>query len=267
MQAFAITPKKITLYTAGLAMAALVITVLAVSFATGPAQAQANTDTRNNSIYLLPHPCGAGFENAFPEAPVQAISSGHLALFDAYWDFGTKSLNNNQCPLTVTHEVMTDRGGNKTLEGSYRNVANADIRTTVFEVSNQYKHTVTQAYRNKYPFFPPVGTQVWWIKSGDPLVDSEASDLVLAFSTALFKDAHWHLKDSETPLQYEFEAERDPAANTPGFFAFVPGATESTWDSRDADTNVIQMPPGEYKHVNWVFLADDSTSTSRATSA
>ena len=257
-QALTFTTRRITLYAAVFAMAALVVTVLAVSFATGSAQAQANTDPRSNAdAYPFPHPCGAGFPNAFPEEPAQAIKEGQLALFDAYWDFDSESLNNNQCPYAVSHTVKTDRGGKRTLTGSTRSVVNADIRTTVFEVSNHYKHTVTEEDKNKYDFFPPVGTKVWWVKSGAPLLDGETTDLALAFSTALFKDAHWDSPDG-TPLQYEFEAERDPDANTPDFFAFVTGAVEPEWDSRNADTNEAQMRPGEYKHVNWVFLANDT---------
>ena len=59
-------PRQFRFYAAAIALAALVITLLAVTFATGPAQAQGTTDGGNTddytnlSTYPNPQPCGTG---------------------------------------------------------------------------------------------------------------------------------------------------------------------------------------------------------------
>ena len=91
-------PKQLKLAGAMLAMAALVITLLAATLATGPAQAQSpgNTDSYPNlSTYPNPQPCGPGAGTAFMEEPHE-ITTGHYALFDAYW----RTISNGGGPST-----------------------------------------------------------------------------------------------------------------------------------------------------------------------
>ncbi|MYC38009.1 MAG: hypothetical protein F4X66_14005, partial [Chloroflexi bacterium] len=78
-------PRRTALYGAMLAMAALVITLLAVNFAAGPALAQ-NAD----NTYPDPQPCGPGAATAFMEEPHE-LTSGHYALFDSYWQWTKES--------------------------------------------------------------------------------------------------------------------------------------------------------------------------------
>ena len=265
MQAIAATPKKIALYAAALALAALVVTVLAASFATGSAQAQESGNTAQP-----PTPCGVN-AGKVPEHPDEEFSEGHVALFDAYWDRTTQTLNMNLCPPLAEHTIVTDPLGQVTGIITGRTASNIDINQTVFHAGEDFAHTVTAADKAKYPFLPKVGTKVWWLEQDDPIAEAaepageEEPELVLGLSAGLLKEADWYRPslDGDTtlkPLQYEFEAERDNEGNVLPFVVFENDSKTPIWDSRDADTNSIEIDPGEYRHYNWVFFpkADQS---------
>ena len=264
-------PRRFKLYAAAMAMAALVIALLAVAYATGPAQAQ-NEDNLNAGKYADPQPCGLNM-SAVPANPDEEFSGGHVALFDAYWDYESQTLNNNLCPPLAEHEVIWDRQGNIQEIVTNRTESNIDVNTTVFHAGDEFKHTVTAAEKAKYDFLPPAGTQVWWLKQDDPVAEAreeaerkkqglppeDEPELVLGISAGLFKKADWHRKSlgdgtDLKPLEYEFEAIRDPEGNVIPFVVFENDARKPIWDSRNADTNSIELEPGEYQHYNWVFF-------------
>ena len=117
-------PRRFTLYAAVLAMAALVIALLAVTFATGPAQAQETGTAGKTNTYSDPQPCGPAAATAFMEEPHE-VTTGHYALFDAYWQGTGRTvsvvdnssrlgvLHTNECPPAITQ--TTKRVGLKTV--------------------------------------------------------------------------------------------------------------------------------------------------------
>ena len=245
-----------------LAMAAI---IFAVALTAGGTQAQDNTNL-NTGKYTDPQPCGLNVD-AVPDDPDEEFSEGHVALFDAYWDYNTQTLNNNLCPPLAVHNVHRDRAGNVTEIVTTRAASNIDVNTTVFHAGDEFKHTVTAEEKKKYDFLPPAGTEVWWLKQDDPIAEAEETgpeepELVLGLSAGLFKRADWYAKNCSLegectevpPLQYEFEAERDPQGNVIPFVVFENDAKNPTWDSRNADSNSIPLNPGEYDHYNWVFF-------------
>ena len=208
-----------------------------------------------------------------PANPDGEFSEGHVALFDAYWDYNTQTLNNNLCPPLAEHEVVKDRKGTRIITN--RTESNIDVNTTVFHAGDEFKHTVTADEKAKYKFLPPAGTQVWWLKQDDPIAEAaelegeEEPELVLGISAGLFKTEHWYAKECDLqgencteidPLEYEFEAIRDPEGNVIPFVVFENDAKDPIWDSRNADTSSITLEPGEYKHYNWVFFPGDDQS-------
>ena len=261
-------PNRFKLYAAGAALAALVIAVLAVTFATASAQAQEDTNA-NDGKYDNPQPCGQNVADV-PANPVGEFSEGHVALFDAYWDYETQTINNNLCPPLAVHTVKTVGRGQKRVDTS-RAESNIDVNETVFHAGNEFQYTITAADEAKYPFLPPAGTQVWWLKQDDPIAEAqepegeEEPELVLGISAGLFKEDDWYREDSHgnevEPLQYEFEAERDSEGRVAPFVVFANGATEPVWDSRDADSTAIPIKPGEYKHYNWMFFPGTDSHT------
>ena len=256
---------------AALAIFALAaVMLLAGGFTTGTAQAQPDPNL-NTGKYKDPQPCGINV-NKVPDNPDGEFSGGHVALFDAYWDYNTQTLNNNLCPPLAEHTVV--KRGRSISITTGRTKSNIDINETVFHAGNEFSHTITAADRQKYPFLPPVGTKVWWLKQDDPEAEAEEAakrkaqglgpapeepELVLGISAGLFKEEDWHL-EGDAPLQYEFEAERDPEGNVLPFLVFANDATEPIWDSRKVDTAAIPIKPGQYKHYNWMFFPEADQS-------
>ena len=180
-------PKRTALYGAMLAMAALVITLLAVTFAAGPAQAQ-NAD----NTYDDPQPCGPGAATAFMEEPHE-VTSGHFALFDAYWRTtyatstgasvddntpGVGVLHTNKCPPLMVKKTQTDPVTEEetvTINRSARQNG-MDISEAIMHVLDKHKATTTDASGTaatagqlslkeytKVGQYAPAGTQVWWL--------------------------------------------------------------------------------------------------------
>ena len=266
-------PKRFTLYAAGFALSAFVIALLVATFATGPAQAQSKT-------YPAPQPCGQGHAKV-SDPPVDEITTGEIALFDAYWDLATETINNNLCPPKMVTKTVSDPLAGDTVTMAREN-ANIDIAKTVIHVEDKHKVTVVagtagpgQISVDEYPFLregieldvngnPENGTQVYWLRLDDPDTTDvdETSDLVLGFSTALFDDLYWETRGENKPFQYLYASERDDIVEVhgPHFFAFgAPKANdgahqEAIWSSVDAHVNEMQMDAGEKFHaVQWVF--------------
>ena len=265
-------PRRFTLYAAAMALAALVITLLAVNMTAGPAQAQ-NAD----NTYPAPQPCGPGAGTAFQPEPHE-ISEGHFALFDSYWEWRETDPNEgvmhtNECPPKM---VTSGRGG-KTIT---RTESNIDIGEAIFHVTEDYKTTVVasnaeatsgQLSLEDYSDVGQAlnaGDEVWWLRLDDPDISgNETSDLTLGFSTALFDKKYWLTREDGKPMRYMFETERYPGSdpmNVPHFFTYEApkrardtgtneDRVERVWDSTRVHLDPMLMDPGEYRPVQWVF--------------
>ena len=248
------------------------VMLLAGGFTTGTAQAQPDPNL-NTGKYKDPQPCGINV-NDVPKNPDGEFSGGHVALFDAYWDYNTQTLNNNLCPPLAEHTIVRNAAKKITGIVTGRTASNIDINETVFHAGNEFNYVITAADRQKYPFLPPAGTKVWWLKQDDPIAEAQAGDddddpeLVLGISAGLFKKEDWFrqvtnehgVKTEVAPLQYEFEAERDPEGNVLPFLVFKNGEEFPIWDSRKIDTASIPIKPGEYDHYNWMFFPEADQS-------
>ncbi len=231
-------PKRFKLYAAGLTLTALVIAVLAVTLSTGPAWA--------GVVGNVPEPCGPGKDN-FPDNPAAQKTTGHYALFDAYWLSAPRleddapndgTLNNNLCPPAAKHEDKTNPFTHVTVEDTTLTPTDIDLRTTIIHVDNTHEAFVvaknSEAGDEKLSLekyygvrkalgllggdegtieLPvPNGTQVHWLRLEDG--DRPPSSLVLGFSTGLLSDDYWRHDDKdgnllgEYPFQYELEAVR-----------------------------------------------------------
>ena len=243
-------PTKTILSGVALAATALVIALLAASYAAGPARAQTSDNTWPN-----PQPCGPGAETAFMKEPHE-VTEGHFALFDAYWrwtqgqvdedDGGTTGvLHTNLCPPLVSHETVTKtdpitfetKKVTKTIRSARE--GGMDVEEAIMHVKDEHKADVVatnaEATDGKLSLaeYPAVrtalglgengpvatGTQVWWLKLDDPDTTNvdETSDLSLGFSTLLLDDNYWHRTGTDSAgnphksLRYKFLVERYPA--------------------------------------------------------
>ncbi len=223
--------------------------------------------------------------------PVDKITAGEIAFFDAYWDIPTKTINNNLCPPKIVTTTVGEEAK------AARADANIDIAKSVIHVTNKYKVTVVNSSAAnydpnavsgttidvaEYPFlkngledgvvFDANGTattsdgdpvQFYWLQLDDPDTTdvNEASDIVLGFSTELFEGKYREARDGNKPFYYEFESERDYKSEVhgPHFFAFEAPLPDNgvqgkaVWDSYDAETNKKQMEAGQRQNLQWVF--------------
>ena len=256
MQAIVNAPNRFRRYMAGLGLAALAVTLLAAAVAGGPAQAQNPTNT-----YDDPQPCGPGPESlapAFMEEPHE-VTSGHYALFDAYWehfDVGDDPDNDgvphlNTCPPPVGTKTVT-RYNHETRQDEEVTVPvlvapqpphkALDIDEAIFHVLDDREAIAVQGTAvdtddeqqislTEYAelgLYAASGDTIWWLRLDDPDTSTnEASDLRIGFSTMRFSDLYWQvpddIEDDGSAFEYHFELERHagiPASAHPHFLAY-----------------------------------------------
>ena len=225
-------PRHFRLYGAVLAMAALLVTLLAVTLTAGPTQAQVDLDPDqlprigdNADEYDDPLPCS---EKAVPDAnTVGIIRDGYYALFDAFWDYEVGHLSNNFCPPAVTQTTEEDDEGEE-VTVTTRTDANIHISETVFAIPDSYKVTVVDSRPGvtngtssdvtgdtiniaDFPFLAENGAvsavttdgqfadnSLWWVRLDQPwTTDDETSDLQIGFSTDLLEEADWFKDEND----------------------------------------------------------------------
>ena len=287
MNTIANAPNRFKLYAAGVALSALLITLLAVTFATGPAWAQRG-DGDTPAPAVSPPLCGPEQDN-FPENPLAVVNKGHYAMFDAYWqpaglgdEVETGTLNNNLCPPAAQHrDVTTSEGTEEVTDLSKTDI---DLRTTIIQVGDQYLEDVvatdaeagtTKLSLEKYRKVRealglgendpvPPGTQVHWLRLEDTARNLPPSDLVMGFSTGQLSDDYWENPKTDDDgnhlpaFGYELESVRVVGPNPsdlPHVLTYWEPDLGSglVWDSSDVDTNAMPLGAGEYEHLEWVF--------------
>ena len=283
-------PRKITIYAAVMAVAALVITLLAVNFSATPIMAQEGDDKGprigdNAEEYSKPYPCS---EEVEPDADtVRLIRDGYYAVFDAFWDYEVGHLSNNFCPpeVTVTTETHTDEEtGKETKVTVYdRSDAHTHISKTVFSIPESYKVTVVESGKPHgtssdvkgptidladFPFLKKggavsavdneekptafAGNSLYWVRLDEPWTDDdETSPLQIGFSTGLMEEDDWHNSKGGDPVQFRFAAVHVLQDGTPEE-AHVVGAHMFAFDQRETDTLM--------EHPKWSNVETDVRS-------
>ena len=206
-----------------------------------------------------------GTPEACASYPDFVTNSGHLALFDVYWDADNDTLVNNPCPPTVEHQEQDDGS-----EVHVRTASDADIRSTIFHASSDYEGTLVATATSEkpwgldhYPFLAEGGTGVdspIWVMAECPEETELAAGLLcLGFSAGLLHPYYW---DGDVQYEFEFEDE-DGNVSVPDrgavfvfeTYADLPDTEKgrATWKTTDADDNELLITPGDYTHRNWAF--------------
>ena len=270
---------------------AIIATALAVTFPTGPAQAQ-----NAGNAYVDPQPCGPGAATATMAEPHE-VTTGHFALFEAYWYTTTPGLDDdaagvgdlytNECPP----KMVKTKQGRKTV--TTRAASNIDIEEAIMHVEDtrlvnvvatNAEATSGQLSLEEYPAVrgalglgdnDPVlpGTQVWWLQLDDPdTAADDTSDLRMGFSTVRLDDNYWHRPGTDAAgnphkaMRYKLEVESAPsdpsqAKDVPHLFAYKApksgnAVAEPVWNSLkpgDERTDLV-MGPEEYETLQWIFV-------------
>lgn len=278
-------PKQLTLAVAALAIVAVAAVMLLAG--SSPAQAKTATVARDsNDVNGAPRPLATTTppRHATPEAcpaegqAARTVDSGHIALFDVYWNPDEGELTNNPCPPTVTHvPAQEDRGGHPARDD--RSPSSIDIGAdppTIIHIPNSAKvnlNTDTTYPATKYPKVKKAddledrdadgdGTldgvgdgMVWVLPACPPDGDPTAVGLCLSFSSALLKDADW---ENSIEFQVDHVHQIDIDKQDPRYVlvydvSAAPVAAEPLWNSSDVRKSKVSVAPGGYKRPLWFF--------------
>ena len=230
MSTTVITSKQIKIY-AAVALAALLMTLLAVSVTAGQAQATTTdtttitTDDNNNPIPQqqttpTPEACPGETGNTNKTA-ASVVDSGHYALFDVWWNDEEGELTNNVCPPSVVHVPGDEDEG--IAASDTRSPSSIDITAeppTIIHIPSSAKINLsdsttyvngsrTYTYKEMYSEVlradnledraddhgTPVPGRgdgvVWALPACPPDGSPSADDLCLSFSAALLNSDDW----------------------------------------------------------------------------
>ena len=284
---------------AALAIAAVATVMLLAG--SGPAQATSATlASDSGGGHLLPQPQqtpidASPIREACSTNPAAAVSSGHIALFDVYWNPGEEELTNNPCPPTVTHtrEEILDEDGEPT--GEYtdthdRSASNINIEETVIHVPNSYKVDLNEegtAYtETAYPevweadnaenidtdddeIGDGVGDGMIWVLPACP-PDGTAGDddLCISYSATLLNPTDWvdasgadgGAVDFFLDHVHQIDIDEQDKRYVLVYDAPESDATDETeytakWNTFNLDHNVISVMPGKYERPMWFFTS------------
>ena len=275
---------------AAVALAALLMTLLAVTLAAGPAQATATTTFADsgddNSIPqqrgttsrdATPEPCPGEPGNPYP-TPAAVVDSGYYALFDVWWNPVEKELTNTVCPPKV--EFVRDRGGSTTTNRSPSSINIEAEPPTIIHIPSSAKINLSDSvtpggttYKAMYPQVlnadnkedrpnaegtpvPGKGDGIVWALPACP--DSPTTGgLCLSFSAGLLKTTDWNGNiDYLVHHVHQVDIDRQDPRYVLVYDVPASGATQAglpLWDSSDARKSTVSVAPGGYNRPLWFF--------------
>ena len=293
-------PKQLTLAVAVLAIVAVAAVMLLAG--SGPAQATtaslspvANEDggaprplaTATPRTHATPEPCPGATGNPNTEA-AHVVDSGHIALFDVWWNPEELELTNSSCPPTVEHVAA----GRTTPAQDNRTVSNINIDETIIHIPNSARVDLSAADtpypKDKYPDLWKAdqkenrdingdGTPdnvgdgiVWALPACPPEGTAGTGDLCISFSAALLNATDWlPVNDAEDKggIVYHLDhihqtdIDKQDPRYTLAYDAPEDGANteyEPHWDSSDAHVAKMRVEPGAYERP-MLFFTDRGT--------
>ena len=230
---------------------------------------------------LRPEPCPGETGNDNTEA-APAVDSGHIALFDVWWNTEELELTNTSCPPTVVHtrEEKRDEDGEPTGEYIYsatRTPSSINIEETIIpHPPVTAKKTLNETdypkddYRDLWDADDAEnpngdGDRMIWALPACP--DSPATTpLCLSFSADLLNDADW---DGVIVYHVDHVHQTDIDKQDPRY-VLVYDATDDgdviRWDSSDARHSQMLVTPGGYDRPEVVLHQSRRVPIPRCTS-
>lgn len=232
--------------------------------------------TRAPRVHATPEPCPG--ETGNDNATADVVDSGHIALFDVWWNPDEGELTNTSCPPTVAHA-----GGSDT-----RSPSSINIAKTVIHIPNSTKidlSTSTTYTRTNYPelwaaddaenrdinndgTFDGVGDrQVWALPACPPDGTPATNGLCLSFSAVLLDPADWTrdpdaAADAPATIEYHIDHvhqididKQDPRYTLAYDAPAATGKNDALWSSHNARVAVMPVAPGEYERPTWFFTS------------
>ena len=243
------------------------------------------TDPTPTPRHAPPPPCTGEPGNTNTET-ASVVDSGHVALFDVWWNPEELELTNSSCPPTVTHVPAVPKRGNKpaTPAKDVRSPSNIDIAKTVIHIPNSTKIDLNAANtpypEHKYKDLwdadaredrdsdgdgtPEEGVGdriVWALPACPPAGSPAADDLCIMFSAALLNPSDWKEGDDVEYLLdhvHQTDIDKQDPRYTLAYDAPAPDATgklEPLWNSSNARVVTMPVAPGEYERPMWFFTS------------
>lgn len=271
---------------AAVALAALLMTLLAVTLTAGQAQATttatlATDGEANNSIpqqqatpppHATPEACPAEGEVA------SVVDDGHFALFDVWWNDGEGELTNTVCPPRVQY-VPAGRGGTARTDRSASSINITAEPPTIIHIPSSAKvdmSTSTTYTKDKYPEVRDadkledrdtngdgtpdgVGDGIVWVLPACPPDGPASNGLCLSFSAALLNPADWKANTSivfHVDHVHQVDIDKQDPRYVVVYNVPEDGATRAgvpLWNSSDARRSEVPVAPGEYNRPMWFF--------------
>ena len=226
-----------------------------------------------------PEPCPGETGNP-NKAAADVVASGHIALFDVWWNTEELELTNSSCPPTVTH-VPAGRAddGTRTAAKDVRSPSNIDIAKTVIHIPNSAKITLnTDDYpKGKYkalweadskenrdtngdkiPVDGKGDGMVWKLPACPPGENTAAAnDLCIIFSAALLNPNDWK---AGTEIEYLLDHvhQTDIDKQDPRYTLAYDKDDNLLWDSSNVKRVEMSVAPGKYERPT-LFLTDRGT--------
>ena len=226
---------------------------------------------------LPPEACPG--EEGNTNRPAEVVSTGHIALFDVYWLTGEEELANNPCPPTVVHVAAEydDREELVTPARDDRSPSNINIEHTVIHIPNSARidlnatttydeegySEVWEADNEENRNGSGTGDGIVWVLP--PCPDGALTDsLCFGFSADLLNPEDWGIPDDKEsapgPVQFLVDHAHQHDVGVQGgryVLAYLDadgdGSNRVTWDTFDADHNVVEVAPGEYEYPTLVL--------------
>ncbi len=234
-----------------------------------------------------PPACPGETGNPNSEA-ARVVKSGHVALFDVWWNPKELELTNSSCPPTVEHVPAEYDNRDRPISPARddRSPSNIDIAKTVIQIPNSARINLTTSTTytlEKYPELwkadakedrdtngdgKPDGMGdgiVWALPACPPAGSPAADDLCIIFSAALLNPDDWQ---EGTKIEYLLDHvhqtdidKQDPRYALAYDFPGTPdakGKLAALWDSSNAEVAEMGVTPGEYERPQ-LFFTDRGT--------
>ena len=213
------------------------------------------TATPTPRTHAAPEPCPGETGNDNAQA-APAVDSGHIALFDVWWNTEELELTNSSCPPTVEHG-----------EEDVRSPSSINIDETIIHIPSTAMVDLSAANtpypKSKYRDLWTAddrenpngdGDRMVWALPACP--DSPATTpLCLSFSAALLNDADW---DGVIVYHVDHVHQTDIDKQDPRY-VLVYDVTDDgdvlRWDSSDARHSQMLVTPGGYDRPKWFFTS------------
>ncbi len=208
--------------------------------------------------HATPEPCPGEEGNPYSKA-ADTVDSGHIALFDVWWNPEEMELTNSSCPPYIEHKNGED----------VRKPSDIDISKTVIHIPNTAKVNLnapnTIYPKKKYENLWKAddlenpdgdGDRMVWALPACPTGSNPAEgELCISFSAALLNAYDW---TGNIVYHVDHVHQIDIDRQDPRYvlvYDVTSNGHELKWDTSNASENEVEVLPGGYDRPVWFFTS------------